>query len=476
MIDSGHCGANGSMCKARRLAAEVSPAIAWCRIAALATAVVAAAQLALFGYFLWRTAIASPISDMFTYIADYLRFRSGETSLPAYLWHAHGEHHLLWIRLLTWADVEMFHTRGTPFMAAATAAITATAALLWWQLRRALPRPATPASLALLAPMLILSAANVTDVSVPINTTYPLTVFFVIAALVLFAGQPDSNSNGSCRRLAAMAAALAASFATAAGLLAWPILFWIAWRNRLARAWLAALAAVGVVYAVLYAQNLDLIGLAPALQKGADPFVSAVHLRKLTGYFFDFLGLPFTRAPALAAMGRAVGTMLFGAGLTAILIASFSCRLSTPLDRIAVGLILLAFGSAALAAVGRADLAGEAHLPVRYTLFATTLQAGLLCLALPRLARRCETPRGRLLLGSAGLVLAVLLLIQQVIVGRAAAQIAAAIAREADCFAGGPLPPDAVGPVVSRSPAPAQAVLNALRREGLLAARDCPPP
>src|ERR1700675_4558578 len=92
----------------------------WCQIILLAIALTAAAHFALFGYFLFRTATTSPISDMFAYIADYLRFRAGETSWLDYLWHAHGEHHLVWIRLLTWADVEIFHTRGIPFMAAAT--------------------------------------------------------------------------------------------------------------------------------------------------------------------------------------------------------------------------------------------------------------------------------------------------------------------------------------------------------------------
>src|SRR3984893_14617884 len=248
------------------------------KIIAVAIALIAAVHFALFGYFLFRTAIASPISDMFTYIADYLRFRAGEASWLDYLWQAHGEHHLVWIRLLTWADVEIFHTRGIPFMAAATAAITATAALIWWQLRRAEPRLGVTPYLSLLAPMLILSTANVTDCSVPINTTYPLTVFFVVLALVLFSGGREHSSNTHYRRTAAVLAAFGASLGTAAGLLAWPILVWIAWRERLSRGWLVLLAGLGIVYIVFYAQNLYLLGLAPALGKDAASFLSAAHV------------------------------------------------------------------------------------------------------------------------------------------------------------------------------------------------------
>src|SRR5437763_15663802 len=102
-----------------------------CHIILLAIALTAAAHFALFGYFLFRTAISSPISDMFTYIADYLRFRAGQVGMPDYLWQPHGEHRLVWIRLLTWADVELFHTRGIAFMTAATASLSATAILAW---------------------------------------------------------------------------------------------------------------------------------------------------------------------------------------------------------------------------------------------------------------------------------------------------------------------------------------------------------
>jgi len=447
-----------------------------CRIIAAAIALLAAAHVALFGYFLFRTAIFSPISDMFAYIDQYIRFRAGEMSPLVYLWKAHGEHHLVWIRLLTWADVEIFHTRGIPFMAAATAAISATAALIWQQLRRAEPSLGRATSLGLLAPMLILSAANVTDCSVPINTTYPFTVFFVVLAQVLFTGAQEINSSALYRRLAALLAAFGASMGTAAGLLAWPILLWIAWRERLNQGWLAILAGIGIVYILFYAQGLYFLGLAPALNSDAASFVSATHLQKIMYYFFAFLGLPFTREPALELIGCVIGATLFSAGLFAVLIATFSNRLGTRLDRIAIGMILLAFGSAALAAVGRVDLIDGMKVPVRYTIFATALQAGLLCIVLPRAVRHVASPRGRLIQCSLGLMLALVLLIMQVFIGRSAVRIAETISRDADCFAQG-AQTGPVSTVVTRAPDDAKKVLTALHQQGLLAprTRDCHP-
>ena len=421
-----------------------------------------------------RTAILSPISDMFAYIDVYLRFRAGEISLLDYLWRAHGEHHLVWIRLLTWADVELFHTRSIPFVIAATAAVVTSAVLVWRQLRHAHPKLGAATSMGLLAPMLMLSTANVTDCSVPINTTYPFTVFFAVLALVLFAGAGAPGSGADLRRLGAVLAAFGASMGTAAGLLTWPILLWVAWRERLNRGWLAIMAGLSMIYSLFYARDLFLLGLQPALHKDAASFVDAMHLYSMAYYFFAFLGLPFTREPSLGLIGLAVGGTLFLAGMSAVVIATFSNRLAAHLDRIGTGMILLGFGSAALAAVGRSDLFDGLKVPVRYTIFATMLQAGLLCLILPRAVQRFDSVQGRAFLCVIGLMVAIVLLVMQGFIGRSAAQIAAVISRDADCYAQGSQS-GSVNPVVTHYPDDAAKVLAALRQQGLLAqrSRDC---
>jgi hypothetical protein len=441
-----------------------------CPIIRYGIALIAAAQFILFVYFLVRTAITSPISDMFTYIDVYLQFRAGDMSLLDYLWRAHGEHHLVWIRLLTWADVSIFHTLGIPFMAAAGAAVAATAILVWRQLQQADRSLGASTCLGLLAPMLFLSTANVTDCSVPINTTYPFTVFFTVLALVLFVGAEKHDFAANFRRIAALPAAFGASMGTAVGLLAWPILLWVAWRERLNRGWLIALASLGIIYSLFYAHGLNFLGLAPALKSDASSFFGATHLYKLSDYFFAFLGLPLTRSPALGLIGRIIGAVLFLAGLAILLVATFSNRLSTRLDRISIGMILLAFGAAALAAVGRSDLIEDVEIPVRYTMFTTALQVGLLCIALPRVVQQLAVSRTRCLQYLAGLALALVLIILQVIIGHTAARIANAVSRDADCFATGAETMPASN-IVTRYPADAKKVLTALWQQGLLAPR-----
>jgi hypothetical protein len=166
------------------------------------------------------------------------------------------------------------------------------------------------------------------------------------------------------------------------------------------------------------------------------------------------------------------GGTLFFAGLSAVLIATFSNRLSTRLDRIATGMILFAFGSAALAAVGRSDLSDGLKIPVRYTIFATILHIGLVCFILPRAVQRFES--SRVILCTIGLMFAVVLLVMQVFIGRSAVRIAAVISRDADCYADGPRS-GPVNPVVTHYPDDAAKVLAALRQQGLLAPRsgDC---
>jgi hypothetical protein len=441
--------------------------MAWPQTIAAGIILIAAAHITLFGYFLFQTAITSPISDMFTYIADYLQFRAGQVGLLDYLWQPHGEHRLLWIRSLTWADVELLHTRGIAFMAAATASISAAAILVWRVIRRAEPRLAAP--LTLLAPMLVLTSANVVDCSVPINTTYPITVFFAVLSLVLFTGAGEFERWPNLWRTAAIPAAIGSSLATSAGLLMWPILLWISWCGRAGGRWLAILVGVGAIYVAFYTYNLPPYGLAPALDLDVVSFTSPQHLFRLVDYFIAFLGLPFTREPALGLLGRLIGLVLLLAGVSAVLLATFSNRLRTPSDQFAVGMIMLGLGSATLAAVGRSELVNE--VPVRYTIFTTVLHVGLLCLVLPRLACRLATPHGRVLLNSTGLLFAALLLMQQVFIGRIAAQTVAAIARDADCFAEG-IYAGPVSSVVTRAPAGAAEVLNRLRQQGLLAPRS----
>jgi hypothetical protein len=441
------------------------------KVIAIGIIAIATIHLIVFFFFLYRTAIVAPISDMFDYIAAYLQYRDGTRGWINYLWLPHTEHRLMWTRILTLIDVELFHTSGIPFIVAATGFLLATAMLLWHQLRHAQNEVGGERFLALLAPMMILTTANVINCSVPINTTYPTTLFFIVLVLVLFAGAERFGKYRCFGRAAAVVAAFAAGLATGAGLLAWPILLWSAWQCRAGARWMAFLAAAGAAFFAIYLRDLPMHGLAPALQMEGASFLSFKRLLKLAHYFLAFLGLPFSREPALDLAGSTIGAVLLIGGLSAILWSVFSPRAKSASDQIGVGLIIFGLGSAALATVGRADLLEEVRLPVRYTMFVTALYVGLFYLLLPRSAPRFSAPGRRLSVGIAGVIIAALLLVQQIVVGRAAEQIAGPISAEADCFVEG-IRGTETSKIISRDPESAGKILTALRRNGLLASRS----
>ena len=107
------------------------------RVIAIVIIAIATLHLIAFFFFLYRTAIVAPISDMFDYIAAYLQYRDGTRGWFNYLWLPHAEHRLMWTRILTLVDVELFHTSGIPFIVTATGLLLGTAVLVWHHLRRA---------------------------------------------------------------------------------------------------------------------------------------------------------------------------------------------------------------------------------------------------------------------------------------------------------------------------------------------------
>lgn len=441
------------------------------KVIAIGIIAIATIHLIAFSFFLYRTAIVAPISDMFDYIAAYLQYRDGMRGWFNYLWLPHAEHRLMWTRIFTLVDVELFHTSGIPFIVAATGLLLATAVLVWYQLRRALDEAGVERFLALLAPMVILTTANVVDCSIPINSTYPTTLFFIVLALVLFAGAERFGKYRFYARAASVVAAFAAGLATGAGLLAWPILLWSAWQGRVGGRWMAFLVAAGTAFFAVYLRDLPVHGLTAALQMGGASFFSFGHLLKLAHYFLAFLGLPFSREPALDLAGSTIGASLLIAGLSAILWSVFSTRAKSSSDQIGVGLIILGLGAAALATIGRADMLEEVRIPVRYTIFVSALCVGFLYLLLPRSARRFPTPGRHLSVGILGVIIAALLLVQQIVVGRAAERIAGPISAEADCFVEGIRGTETSG-IISRDPESAGKILAVLRRNGLLASRS----
>lgn len=366
------------------------------RPARVALLVLAAIQAALFLYYLRANIVLEPYWDMYSHLTRYLQFRADGDWLR-YLWDPHVQHRHLWMRLLTWLDAGLFSGISYPFIVAAAACQAVTAALVWREATRVAPAALrTPAGC--LAVMLVLTSVAAVDAALPINGIYPQTVMFSVLAIVLFAEGP------AWRRVAAIAAAVAAAFANTLALVLWPILLWMAWREGKGARWIAALSAVGVAFIVRF-----VIGLPLADQAAAAPAALVTRL----DYLASYMGLPWTRAAALAIPGRLVGVALFATG--AAIAARFTLRDRPDRHhRVAIALMAFSLASAVLAAAGREPSPGEVLVPVRYSVLLAPLHVGLVLLAAMHLADRA------VLAVKAAVAVALLLVVQQVGAGEAA--------------------------------------------------------
>jgi hypothetical protein len=341
-------------------------------------------QAILFLCFIPQTRILRPYSDMIDLINFYFQFAENGDWL-AYLLEPHNYHRLIWFRLLLAMDVAVFRGASIPFLVVALTCFSATVFLLAREVRRAAPEavrlPATAFAL-----MLLLSTANVVVVSVPANTPYVHTLLFAVMAILL--SEPGAESRRSvvtARRLAALACMAAAAFSNAVGLVLWPVLAFMALRaGRRERAWLALLLVSGAVFGVLYLSGQ------PSETGGSA--LSTASLLKSADYFFAYLGTPWVRVFGVA--GRLIGGALLLGGVIAILTRGGPDAPRS--ERVALGLILFSLGTAALAAMGRRDIAEVVVVPGRYAILLTPIYLGLFILALPWIGRQWQARARRM--------------------------------------------------------------------------------
>jgi hypothetical protein len=381
-------------------------------------AVVAGVYVALFAYYLQRTIIVEPYWDMYSHVLRYLQFQQ-DGAWWAYLWDPHVQHRHLWMRLLTALDVEVFRGIAYPFIVAAASCLGGTAWLLWRETRRIQPAEVAT-TVGIFVVMCLLTAVAAVICAIPMDSVYPQALFFSVLALVLFDGAHDFagfNRWSQWRRTAAVLAAAGAAFGSGATLPLWPILIWMAWRAGAGATWIAAIATAGVIFITVYVLGLPLRdqAAAPSIADGG----ILAQLLRMGDYLLAYLGLPWTRAEALAIPGRAVGAAFLGAGCYAVVRYGLLLRSVTRLERIAVALVLFSLATAFLAAVGRANLA-DTRVPVRYSLFIAPLHVGLLWLATPYLIRQWQIDERRRLFRRLALGAASILLVQQIVAGQTA--------------------------------------------------------
>ena len=162
--------------------------------------------------------------------------------------------------------------------------------------------------------MLLLTSVAAVNCAVPLTNGYLHVLSAIVLAIVLFDGEGEAPARGRSamwRRSAAVLAGVSAPLASAVGWAIWPILLWVAWRGNAGRMLITLVGTIGAAFAAIYAYGLTItLGDSPTPAAGL-----ANDLLARANYLITYLGLPWTRAAALAVPGRIVGALLLAAGV-----------------------------------------------------------------------------------------------------------------------------------------------------------------
>jgi hypothetical protein len=391
-------------------------------------------HIVIFLYVVAQGFVRQPYSDLFDFLRAEFDFeRSGD--LIGYLASPHNHQHLVWVRVLTALDVEAFHGSALIFLAASSASILIAAAVLAAGIWRGTQVRIVGAIGGLLAAMLIASTVNATDCTQPINSVYAIAFGFAVLAITLFerAGQDEPGHTVLFGALA-LAAAIGAVAGSAAGVAVFPALIVSAARHPGARKLVAPTLLIGVAASAIVLAAL--FGGAPSQPTAA----GSGHAWKMIQYFVDYAGMPWSAVRLLSRVRLLVGLATIVVGAVLLWRGSRRDGAAGRLERIGLDLILFALITAAMAALGRADENAAVVVPVRYTVFMSAFQVGVICALAPAVSDRWADLKRYAL--PASLAVAAVLLAQQVAGGFSVLRTSGFIRSEIAAFQAGARRPE----------------------------------
>lgn len=363
-------------------------------------------QLALFLYFFSSSIHPMPRWDFFDWVTGYLE----TSSLLPWLWEQHNEHRVVGSKLAAAMDVEFFRGRMYPVALVALAGLFGWVSLVARAVLRAADLPAGMRAWAVGCLLLLSFPTTTLDTyTYPTNLQFGLVSFFFVLAVVAMRPGPAPGEPLPVRRLVlTIGAALACTLSSANGLFVWPVLLWSAWRQRLRAGW--GVAVVGAAISVLYLLDYHRPS-STALYVN-----SPADLAKFAQYFVAYFGMPWVTVPSLYAVGMVLGLTLVLAGGAAAVWRGLVAPPRGEIERIGVALLLFGGATGLVTSFGRLHLTGlPAH---RYAVFSQLAQIGLFLLFLAWAAAFWKDESRRRWLLSATVGLGLVLLVQQVVVGR----------------------------------------------------------
>lgn len=376
------------------------------RPAILALAAILAVDVALCLYVAVVGFVRQPYSDMFDFIrAEFSFERSGD--LFGYLASVHNGQHLVWIRVLTAVDIQAFHGAAIIFAAAAGLALVVAALAIGIEIWRSVPVRVVGGLAALLAALLIVNTINALGVTQPINSVYPIAFGFTVLAVILFERAAAAFGGRTVVSAAlALSAALFAVAGSAAGVAVWAVLIVSAARNPGNRRLLFPTLLVGLAVVAVVAEGLRGGPASPSAG-------GAAHVWKMIEYFVIYLGMPWSAVPALSRVRFAIGLITLAIAVALLWRGSRRTDGAGRLERIGQDLILFALFTAAMAALGRVDQTTTVGVPVRYSIFMSAFQVGVICVLAPAVAEQWASIKRRAV--PAALVAGLALLGQQAV-------------------------------------------------------------
>jgi hypothetical protein len=338
-----------------------------------------------------------PWEDDWASVADARAWHEGQMSL-ARLFDQHNEHRIPFARLVFLADHLWLGGRGILAITCIALIQVLHAGALLALLARCRP-PLPRSQLAIGAATLgacMLSSAQMANLIWSIQLSVVLVYFAVTLAFLSMVGVARASSDRRRRLwlLAALAAAVVATFSRANGILVWPLLLGFGWLARVSGRWLVLLGLAAALIAGLHFASY-------VTPENADPRAALDHLPRAFVNAIAWFGIPaqgFGRGAALAMGG--LGLVL---ALGAFWRLARGWRVQTATESALAAMLLFPFVSAFATSFARIEF-GLPPLPSRYATDALYFWALLVALALGR---------GRRLAIAWLLPLLVVLLVQQ---------------------------------------------------------------
>lgn len=415
----------------------------------------ATAQVVAFATYLVLAAYVIPFWDTLDWIDGYY----ASDSLLQWLWQQHADVRQPVVKYLLWLDLRWFD--GTFYPIAAIGFFGLFLCLIGIAgVARAHTTSPTGRAFALGLPFILGFQSFTLPAYMETSLVqHVLVVVFVIGAvwpLVRYSERvPSAWQYG-----AAAVGALLASLTFPNGLLAWPLVAWLAWRRRAAITWPVLYLVAGLVVALAYFSEYR-------WSVGISTAANGDQILAIFGFVVEFFSVPWIRVPVLYPLGIGIGIVMLAIGGHLAARSAFGRLPHNPLSELATAMLVFTIGSALMVAAARADFLDLRTQGTRYGIYAALAHLAVALYALPEIDRFSAFPATRRrALAAIALVLALGLAVQQIVIGEKAASAGRAMVDiRVALRAGTATPQDMM--VIYPDPVRGDAHVALLKREGL---------